>query len=131
MIKTLLEYPVGDLTDPSNYASEAEYHNAVLERYQHLVDEFGDDQVLIFGGKRFGVVSFAKMLLDRFKQPHVQTFWRRKFEASTGINCTDFYRNGSFQPLAATAIVEDFLESSEATRYEDGVRYFFGYRIST
>lgn len=129
LISEILEYPVGDLTDPLNYTSEAEYHDAVLERYQNLVGELGDDQVLIFGGKPFGVVPFAEMLLDRFQHPHVQTFWRRKFEASTGINCTDFYRDQSFQPLAATAIVEDFLESPEAARYEDGVRYFFGHCI--
>ena len=92
-ISELLEYPVGDLTDPSNYASVTEYHNAVLGRQRKLVDYFGDDQVLIFGGKRFGVVPFAEMLIERFHHPHVQTFWRRKFEASTGINCTDFYRD--------------------------------------
>lgn len=128
-ISELLEYPVGQLTDPANFSSPVEYHNAVISRQQELIASFGNEDVLIFGGKTFAVVSYAHMLLDRFQHPHVQSFWRRKFEACTGVNCSSFYDNGIFQPLSATAIVEDFLNSQEAKKYEDGFRYFFGHRI--
>jgi hypothetical protein len=59
----------------------------------------------------------------------MQPFYRRRFEASTGIDCSGFYKDRNFQPLTAAAILEDFLESPEVARYEEGVRYFFGHRI--
>jgi hypothetical protein len=51
------------------------------------------------------------------------------FEAATGIDCSSFFDDGEFQPLAATAIVEEFLESGDPERFEPGVRYFFRNRI--
>jgi hypothetical protein len=125
----LLEYPIGTLIDPVNFASPTAYREAVMDRYQQMKVELGGDQVFVFGGQRFGVVRFAQLFLDRMRHPHVQDFWRRKFEASTGINCSVFYQDGRFQPLSAAAVVEEFLESPSANRYEDGVRYFWGHRI--
>ena len=40
-----------------------------------------------------------------------------------------YKKEGVIQPLATAAILEEFLESPEAAKYEDGVRYFFGHRI--
>lgn len=128
-ISELLEYPVTELAIPTEFKIEGAYRAAVMNRYEGLVAELGSNQQMVFAGKRFGVVPLAKLMLERFREPHVQPFWRQKFEASTGINCTEFYRDRVFQPLAASAIVEDFLESPEAANYEDGVRYFFGHRI--
>jgi hypothetical protein len=128
-ISELLEYPIGRLIDPRNFESNTAYRAAVIGRYEQLVQELGSDQALVFGGKRFGVVPFARMFLDRVRHPHVPSFWRRKFEASTGINCTAFYRDEIFQPLTAAATIEGFLESPEAAQYQDGPRYFFGHRI--
>ncbi|QRK11042.1 hypothetical protein JQX13_13790 [Archangium violaceum] len=109
------------------------YEDRVLERYEELKRKFGTDQVILLHGERFSVVSVARRLLrslngsdfERAKRP----FYRRRFEASTGIDCSPFYKDGEFQPLTAAAILEDFLESPEAARYEEGVRYFFGHRI--
>jgi hypothetical protein len=51
-------------------------------------------------------------------------------EANTGLDCRGFYdRDFMLRPLAAAAIVEDFVESGEANKYLPGVRYFFGHRI--
>jgi hypothetical protein len=126
-ISQMLEYPVGKLTHPSYIGTLEQYRHAVLERYRQLRDEYKEEHVPILGGARFGVIPLAHMLLDQFKTPHtVASYWRHKFEASTGINCSAFYRDKIFQPDAATALVENFLNSTEADQYQDGVRYFFG-----
>ncbi len=95
-----------------------------MNRYQALVEKFGDDQLLVLRGEKFGVVSLAKQILDRACRPFFRNDLSRRFLASTGINGAQFYKNGVFQPLTTVAIVEEFLESTEAERYEDGVRYF-------
>jgi hypothetical protein len=94
-----------------------------------LVEKLGGDQVFVYGGDRFGVVRFARLLLDRLRTPPIPVYWRRKFEASTGINCSAFYENRTFRPLTAASIIEAFLDSPGAADYEDGARYFFGHRI--
>ena len=59
-----------------------------------------------------GIISF------KVKMPIKAEDWR------------GFYgKAGKLQPLSAAAIVEEFLESRESEKYEDGVRYFFGHRI--
>lgn len=106
-----------------------EYREAVLKRYTELLQKFGTDDILVFKGEMFGVISMAHFILGRIRMPYVRTSLRRKFEASTGVNCTEFYRNGVIQPLTAASIIEEFLASPESAKYAEGVRYFFGHRI--
>ena len=52
------------------------------------------------------------------------------FEANSGVPCREFYSLAlEFQPLAAAAVVEQFLDSDAPRRYEPGVRYFMGNRL--
>jgi hypothetical protein len=51
---------------------------------------------------------------------------RHIFEASTGIDCRPFFRNKEFQPLNAAAILEEFLASPAAEKFNPNIRYFFG-----
>ncbi len=98
-------------------------------------NKFGSDQVVIWRGERFQVHRLAEDMLKqvRAREPGNPAISfipeRHKFEATTGINCPAFFREGSFQPLAAAEILESFLEGTDAAKYEDGVRYFFGHRI--
>jgi hypothetical protein len=57
--------------------------------------------------------------------------WERMvFEATTGVSCRAFFdSNGKLQHLAATAVIEEFLDSRDAARFVPGVRYFFGHRV--
>jgi hypothetical protein len=94
-----------------------------------------DDSPVIFG-RQFGVVSLAKYMLDLLRSDiDLSTLGpmflvlRHRFDASTGINCSRFFKQRKLQPLAATAILEEFLESSEVEKYVEGVRYFFGHRV--
>lgn len=128
-ISNLLEPEPGDISDPSELSSLGDFKAIVLNRYNELAKFFGTDQVLVYGGEQFSVRRLASMILSAASESYFPMDYRRKFEASTGINCSHFYKGGSFQPLAASAIAEAFLDSLEADRYEDGVRYFFGHRI--
>jgi hypothetical protein len=128
-ISDLLEIEDGPLPEPAHFEDVEDYREAVIDAYRNLVDELGSDQVFVFNGKRFGVSTVAKLTRQRIGQPVFRSIFRRKFEASTGIDCTRFYKREKVQPLAAAAIVEEFLESGEAAKYREGARYFFGHPI--
>jgi hypothetical protein len=116
-------------SDPARFVSVNEYCDVVMARYRQLVEELGTERIFVLEGKAYGVVPLARSILERLREPHFRPVLRRRFEASTGIDCTNFYRDHTLQPLAAAAIVEQFLESPAAKEYETGVRYFFGQRI--
>ena len=101
----------------------------VAQRYGQLAAQLGSAELPVFKARLYGVRPIAEWLLEQTKRPHFRLSWRRRFEAATGIDCSAFYAAGRFQPLAAAALVEEFLEGAEAAGYEDGVRYFFGHRI--
>jgi hypothetical protein len=128
-ISDLLESEDGPLSEPTGFEDLEDYGIAVQASVRNLVEQFGSDQVYVFRRKRFGVVSLAKDILERVRQPFARSILRHKFEASTGIDCTSFYKSGELQALTAAAIIEDFLESTEAAKYQEGVRFFFGHRI--
>jgi hypothetical protein len=123
------------LDHPTRYAEEKveDYCAFVTGVYRQLKQDLGTDDTFVFHGQRFGVVSLARLLQDRLGFDHYRAaFWplfRRKFEAATGIDCSVFFKDRSFQPLTAAAMVEEFLESPEASRYQEGVRYFFGHPL--
>lgn len=122
----------GPLSEEPEKTGMANYRHLVMTRYTELKNRFGGDDVLIVNAEPYGVVSFAKLIL-RFVSGNfdhsLAAHLRRRFEASTGINSSDFFKGRKFQPLVAAAIVEEFLESPQAQKYEEGVRYFFGHRI--
>ena len=106
------------------------YREGVMARFDVLERRLGSGQAFVLRGELFSVVRLARLTLNEVKaMPNPSILWRARFEASTGLDCTAFYRERSSQPLAAAAIVEEFLESPESKKYEDGVRYFFGHRI--
>jgi len=129
-LSDLLEAEAGLISDSMSFATPSEYSEFVITRYQELRNQLGSDQVIVFNGQRFSVISLAKIILSALADDSFDFPLRRKFEASTGLDCSGFYdERGNLQPLSAAAIVEDFLGSPEAVKYEDGVRYFFGHRI--
>jgi hypothetical protein len=109
-----------------------EYCNRVMRAYTGLVRQVGSDRRPVWHGQLFGVAAMARDLYGRLRDPSTDVediddrLW---FEAATGIDCSSFFDDGEFQPLAATAIVEEFLESGDPERFEPGVRYFFRNRI--
>ena len=111
-----------------------EYRESVLEIYGRLCDALGSSEVAVRHGRPFSVLSTARHLLAMLTSPELDAEdvpeERMYFEAATGVDCRDFFDEAhELRPLAAASIVEEFLGSPEAARYEDGVRYFFGHRI--
>lgn len=89
----------------------------------------------VLGGAPFSVVSLAKRMLAHARAGEDSSrtdFERMVFEANTGISCREFFTDGDvpkFRPLAAMAILEDFLADPWSRHFVDGQRYFFGHPI--
>jgi hypothetical protein len=88
---------------------------------------------LYYRGAPFCFPEYAHNLLKRIARNDPRDNFdcdRMIFEANSGVPCREFYSPAmQFQPLAAAAIVEQFLDSDAPARYQPGVRYFFGNRI--
>jgi hypothetical protein len=108
----------------SNLESDSEL---VSRRVRQLLEVFGTGEIRLWLGKPFSITSFAKHWLQTGAPDPITM--RRIFEATTGIDCRRFFEDEEFRPLYAAAVVEEFLESPEAAKYEEGVRYFFSHRI--
>jgi|CXWL01.1.fsa_nt_gi hypothetical protein len=129
VLSMMLEEIPGPIDSTPNHACKIEYGELVMARYEELKEKFGTDDIIVFRGDRFGVRRLAQIALADLSAGRFEPFMRRRFEATTGINCTRFYKDGELQSLAAASIVEEFLESSDSYKYIDGVRYFFGHQI--
>ncbi|MFE8598000.1 hypothetical protein [Archangium violaceum] len=128
-LSLLLEHN-GALEEAARMEPASRYRERVMARYSELKQRFGTDEVSILGGEPFSVESLARRMLRQISAgKRLDSELRHKFEATTGIDCSDFYKNG-FQPLTTAAIIEEFLASPQRAKYQDGVRYFFGHRLS-
>lgn len=85
----------------------------------------------LWRGAPYDVRAIARELLDiaRENRTHVIYDLRHRFEAFTGVDCRPMLYALRLQPLAIAAIVETFLQSSEAAKFEPGKGYFWGHRI--
>lgn len=136
MFSQMLEEGPGPLSVNEEY-SPPDYAELVLARYRELATRLGGDTAAVWEGRLFSVTDLAtrkrQLLADGEETPFglaVEfTDFRHRFEASTGIECSAFFHEEVFRPLAAAAILEEFFEGPEAAKFEPGVRYFFGHRI--
>nr|AYM52762.1 hypothetical protein [Archangium disciforme] len=130
LLSTMLEQEVSIISTEPPEDGLDEYLGLILHRHETLRSQYGGGDVLLFQGMQAGVKNYANILAHGMETAgHLKLELRRRFEASTGIDCHDMYSNGVFQPLAAARIAESFLNSPEAAKYQDGARYFFGHRI--
>ncbi len=118
------------LPAPAASGGVSGYRRAVEERCTQLLDRIGSEDVHLWRGDPTSVKRMAETLLALNPNRILPTHARRRFEASTGVNCKQmFARNSKFLPLAAAAIAEDFLRSDGVDRYIEGSRYFFGHQV--
>ena len=94
--------------------------------YQALSQRLGREDVPIFRGGLFGVIALAREIIDLKYGPELTVDLRQRFEASTGINCSDWETSEGFDPQMAAASAQKFLESRESVAYRPGQLYFFG-----
>jgi hypothetical protein len=131
--------PVDDGLPPelSENLTELDFegYDALVEaRYAELRPIAGPDEgAPIVEGRVFDLEPIVRGLLQRIGAGGVadRIEWGRMlFEATTGVPCGEFYgQDWQLRPLAAAVVLEDFLESGAAKKFEPGVRYFFGHRI--
>jgi hypothetical protein len=132
-----LEMPADNLPpneEPEVYSDIEGYVAMVQARSSAWLQRQGPgDAPIIAEGGVLRIGEVARQLHERVRRgergDRVEK-GRMLFEAMTGVDCRAFFNpHGVIQPLAAAAILEEFLESGEADKYEPGVRYFFGRRI--
>jgi hypothetical protein len=88
----------------------------------------------VFEAQTFDVVQLARRLLAQLRAEDAQSerFYRGLliFEAATGVNCTNlFNEKDRLHRLAVVAVLEEFLEVENSSRFVPGTRYFFGHPI--
>jgi hypothetical protein len=129
-LSDMLDDDETEIVPPRRADDLEKYREEVTARVEQLERRLGRSEVLVLRGEVFSVPRLARLTLNEVKAgPNPRISWRARFEASTGLDCTAFYKEGSAQPLAAAAIIEEFLEGPASRKYENGVRYFFSHRI--
>jgi hypothetical protein len=118
---------------PRREAEFPAYRHLVEETVRSLSQRLGSPMERVHLAEPWHVPNFARLLLRHLGRGYfegvVQQDLRRHFEASTGIDCRHFFIEGGFQPLAAAATLEAFLDSPDADRYLPGRKYFFGHLV--
>lgn len=127
-----LEPEWGPLSDWDKADDDGELYCAKVEAFMPgFIERVGPDATVLYG-QEFGVRYLAERFLELLGDFERRGDWlhlRQMFEGSTGIDMSAGYVQRESRPLKLAAILEDFLESPEAARYEHGARYFWGHRI--
>ncbi|EDM81683.1 hypothetical protein PPSIR1_22239 [Plesiocystis pacifica SIR-1] len=133
MVSQVLEPAWGPLSDWDEHDDDGELYCAKVEAFlPGFIDRIGSPSATALYGQLFGVRYLAESFIDLLGDWDRRGEWprlRQSFEGSTGIDLSPGYQDRHANPLKIRAILEDFLESPEAERYEHGVRYFWGHRI--
>ncbi len=95
----------------------------MLEGWRQVCARVGDLRTAILYGRPFDAQMLAKATLD---ERALQRRW--VYESVTGVNCSNWYRDGQPQPLQIRGEVERFL-AEDAHRYKPGHRYFLGQEV--
>lgn len=110
----------------------ASYAQSVTARHASISAQ--TSELLVAEGAPINLIGIARRLLGRVTSEGVpsarieQAWWM--FGAMTGVDCRGFFTTeGHLKRLTAAAILEEYLDSGAAERFEPGVRYFFGHRI--
>jgi hypothetical protein len=134
LLSQMFETEWGPLSQcPRSEEEFPEYRNKVMDRTRALAQNLGSEQAYVFMGLALNVPGIARLLLQNLGNSHFeqasQWILRRRFEASTGINCTSFFKEDRFQSLTAAAVLEEFLSSFDMTKFVLGHKYFFGWPV--
>ena len=107
------------------------YCEMASRQYRELCDRLGTEDAIVFRGEIVGVERIGQRILDDLSmRKTLHEEMRHKLEAYTGADCSGFYENEALRPLTVAAITEDVLNRSDVAQLQEGVRYFFGHRLS-
>ncbi|WP_163866641.1 hypothetical protein [Myxococcus eversor] len=83
------------------------------------------------GGFNWSSRGFHYTLSDfEITQTPLTVVLREKFEATTGLDCSAFFRAGNFVQGEAIHMMEKFLASPKANDFKPGARYFFAHPVA-
>lgn len=80
-------------------------------------------------GKIFSVTALMEMIRISADSGKFDAKLRQIFEATTGIDCTNFYQDHKARPVYIHAILDEFEEVGGPDRFVPGKRYFFGHLV--
>jgi hypothetical protein len=133
-----VEAPISDLLDPLEGDMEffdkddptREYIERVSARVAELSAAAGTEEAAVFAGELVDMTKLIGQVHAQLREPSPNRWadfllLRHRFEVFTGADCSSFYRDGSFQPLSARVVIEDFLAANPVLRFVPGHRYFF------
>lgn len=128
-----LERLGSSVSDPN--ASKS-FDDSVRTRWHEVAATCPDERAAIWAGKATEPRAFAEHFLnmitgENFSFIHgpLTVSLREKFEASTGLECSTFYREGRFQHFQAAAVLERFLAMTGPEDFPMGRRHFFRHPI--
>jgi hypothetical protein len=129
LLSRMLEARPGPIASNHEVLPLEEYKARVLAAQEELAGRLGGTEVTVLAGQRFEVPALVGLMLESLRHDDLDPWLRRRFEATTGIDCSAFYKEQGLQPLVARTMLEGFLGSEEARHFVPGARYFFGHRI--
>jgi hypothetical protein len=130
MLSVMLEPEPGVLGDIDGLQDVQAYSHEVTQQADLLAARLGTRDVVVMFGDIFSVETLLGVMRQRLtKGGRFNPYWRHKFEATTGVDCSSFYEDGILRPLQALAVLEDFEDLGGARRYKPGQRYFFGHPV--
>jgi hypothetical protein len=107
----------------------AAYVALVKRRIAVLRLELGGDHLAVYNGRSLDLVVLARTLLDSSYDAQVIA-GRCILEASTGFDLAAFTSpDGVLRRARALDAVRELQRSVDLSRFEPGVRYFFGHRL--
>ncbi|MGW8392599.1 hypothetical protein [Pseudoduganella sp. HUAS MS19] len=130
MLSLMLEAKPGEISDADGLEDSEGYASKVGRRVDDIVLRLGTSDAIVMFGELFSVGKLVDVMRRALSDgTWFNPYWRHKFEATTGVNCSGFYRDQDLQPLQALAILEDFEDQGTAGRFVPGRRYFFGHPV--
>lgn len=134
-LSELLEAKEGPIAGGAALSSD-KLKEIVNQRIADARVQIGTDTLPIWRGSVFSVRKLAEYMYDLVLSSEGEPLrtglfipYRHAFEASTGIDCSGFFEEGSFQDDQTLRILMKFLAGGEVDKYRDGIRYFFGHPI--
>ncbi|MFY2560637.1 hypothetical protein ACN469_23745 [Corallococcus terminator] len=117
--------------------ASTDFNRLVIKKHEEVLALCESEDDAIWAGERAGATElsrhFLRMLLSPafdVTQAPLTVVLREKFEATTGLDCSAFFRAGGFVRHEAVDLLERFLASPTASDFTPGARYFFAHPIT-
>lgn len=105
------------------------YKDSVLKRVDALSERFGTTAVRILQGNIFSVPMLLEKMRVSADSGKFDPKLRQLFEATTGVDCSQFFHDHKAHPLSIHATLDEFEERGGPDRFLPRTRYFFGHPV--